>query len=159
MEFGHKVLLAESRRGLITDYRVLDGNPPDEKRVGEPLEHHRETFGIVPTLYAADRGFYSVPNIAALAAAGVTVECVPQRGGHKTAERAAYEKTRVFKRRRNSVPASGTDQRALSAVADEALRAPRSPPLRGLRRRRVLANNLLIIAAALRRKPSLLRAA
>ena len=29
VEFGHKVFLAESGRGLITDYRVLDGNPVD----------------------------------------------------------------------------------------------------------------------------------
>jgi IS5 family transposase len=66
VEFGHKVFLAESRLGLITDYRILNGNPPDEKRVSKSLEHHRETFGVVPTLYAADRGFYSVHNIEAL---------------------------------------------------------------------------------------------
>jgi hypothetical protein len=27
LEFGHKVFLAESAQGLITDYQVLDGNP------------------------------------------------------------------------------------------------------------------------------------
>ena len=27
IEFGHKVFLAESARGLITQYEVLDGNP------------------------------------------------------------------------------------------------------------------------------------
>lgn len=30
LEFGHKVLLAESAQGLITQYKVLYGNPSDE---------------------------------------------------------------------------------------------------------------------------------
>jgi transposase, IS5 family len=33
IEFGHKVFLAESARGLITQYEVLDGNPIDEQHV------------------------------------------------------------------------------------------------------------------------------
>jgi IS5 family transposase len=32
IEFGHKVFLAESARGLITQYEVLDGNPVDEQQ-------------------------------------------------------------------------------------------------------------------------------
>jgi IS5 family transposase len=42
MEFGHKVFLAESAKGLITQYQVLKGNPPDEQQVkgvaGTPQE-------------------------------------------------------------------------------------------------------------------------
>ena len=34
IEFGHKVFLAESARGLITQYEVLDGNPFDETACG-----------------------------------------------------------------------------------------------------------------------------
>ena len=30
VEFGHKVFLAESAKGLITQYEILKGNPPDE---------------------------------------------------------------------------------------------------------------------------------
>lgn len=97
VEFGHKVFLAESRHGLITDYRVLDGNPVDEMHVPPSLTQHQAAFGRVPALYAADRGFYTPDNVAALTAAGVGTECVPQRGGRKTAERTAYEKSRAFK--------------------------------------------------------------
>jgi IS5 family transposase len=97
VEFGHKVFLAESRRGLITDYRVLDGNPGDEGHVAPSLTQHEATFGHAPTLYAADRGFYTPANVEALTAAGVGTECVPQRGGGKTPERTAYEKSRAFK--------------------------------------------------------------
>lgn len=52
VEFGHKVFLAESRRGLITDYQVLAGNPVDEDRVAPSLQQHTTTFGTPPALYA-----------------------------------------------------------------------------------------------------------
>jgi IS5 family transposase len=81
VEFGHKVLLAESRRGLITDYQVLDGNPVDEMQVEPSLQRHCQHFGKVPRIYAADRGFYSAPNVALVSAAGVALESIPQRGG------------------------------------------------------------------------------
>jgi transposase, IS5 family len=37
IEFGHKVFLAESARGLITQYEVLNGNPSDEIHVTPSL--------------------------------------------------------------------------------------------------------------------------
>ena len=37
VEFGHKVFLAESAEGLITQYEVLKGNPPDEVHVASSL--------------------------------------------------------------------------------------------------------------------------
>ena len=97
-EFGHKVFLAESRRGLITEYRVLAGNPADEDQVRPSLAQHVRTFGAPPALYAGDRGFYSPANVQTLTQAGVTTACLPQRGGAKTPERAAHEQSRAFKR-------------------------------------------------------------
>src|SRR5215475_10660230 len=38
VEFGHKVFLAESAAGLITQYEVLRGNPPDEVHVAFSLQ-------------------------------------------------------------------------------------------------------------------------
>lgn len=96
-EFGHKVFLAESGAGLITDYRVLDGNPADTDHVSPSLERHQRLFGAGPTLYAGDRGFYTPANATTVTEAGVHTECLPQRGGHKTRARATYEKTRAFK--------------------------------------------------------------
>ena len=54
VEFGHKVFLAESARGLITQYEVLDGNPLDEQHVVISLARHKQTFGDVPKLYGSD---------------------------------------------------------------------------------------------------------
>ncbi len=97
VEFGHKVFLAESAQGLITDYQVLDGNPSDTDHVQSSLDRHQQTFGNPPDLYATDRGFFSVENVQSCEKAGVTHVSIPQRGGHKTAEQDALERSKAFK--------------------------------------------------------------
>jgi IS5 family transposase len=98
VEFGHKVFLAESSHGLITDYRVLDGNPVDSDHVQASLDHHQKTFQQAPDGYAADRGFYSVENVQNCKDAGVSQVCIPQRGGQRTAEQEELESSRTFKK-------------------------------------------------------------
>jgi transposase, IS5 family len=97
VEFGHKVFLAESAQGLITQYEVLSGNPSDEVHVAPSLRRHRQAFGRVPEVYGSDRGFFSEPNLACCNRDGVKVACIPQRGGKRTADREAYEKSSDFK--------------------------------------------------------------
>jgi transposase, IS5 family len=97
VEFGHKVFIAESAQGLITQYEVLKGNPPDEVHVVSSLQRHRQAFGHAPQLYGSDRGFFSEQNLASCKHAGVKVVCIPQRGGQRTARREAYERSAVFK--------------------------------------------------------------
>jgi IS5 family transposase len=98
IEFGHKVFLAESAQGLITQYEVLKGNPPDEVHVARSLQCHRQSFGRAPELYGSDRGFFSEPNLASCRHAGVKLVCIPQRGGKRTPRREAYERSAVFKK-------------------------------------------------------------
>jgi len=122
VEFGHKVLLAESRRGLITDYQVLDGNPVDEMQVEPSLQRHCQQFGRVPRIYAADRGFYSAPNVALVSAAGVALESIPQRGGRNPPPaRSLREKPPLQKRAEVSGWDRRTHQRAGSRPGHEAL--------------------------------------
>jgi transposase, IS5 family len=97
VEFGHKVFLAESAQGLITDYQVLDGNPSDTTHVPSSLDRHQQTFDRSPELYATDRGFFSTDNVQACEKAGVIQISIPQRGGHKTAEQDALERSKAFK--------------------------------------------------------------
>ena len=97
VEFGHKVFLAESAKGLITQYEVLKGNPPDEVHVASSLQHHRQAFGRAPELYGSDRGFFSEQNFASCKHAGVKLVCIPQRGGKRTPRREAYESSAAFK--------------------------------------------------------------
>ena len=98
VEFGHKVFLAESAHGLITEYRVLEGNPVDSDHVQASLDHHQKTFQHAPGHYAADRGFYSAENVQNCKDAGVSQVCIPQRGGQRTAEQEELERSRAFKK-------------------------------------------------------------
>jgi transposase, IS5 family len=98
VEFGHKVFLAESARGFVTQYEVLSGNPSDEDHVLPSLKRHKEDFGHMPQLVSADRGFFSERNVKSGKRSKVVVMCIPQRGGQKTAKRQAYEKSAEFKK-------------------------------------------------------------
>ena len=97
IEFGHKVFLAESAQGLITQYEVLKGNPSDEVHVAPSLQRHRQAFGRAPELYGSDRGFFSEQNLASCKHNGVKLVCIPQRGGKRTPAREACEKSAEFK--------------------------------------------------------------
>jgi IS5 family transposase len=160
VEFGHKVLIAESGNGLITDYRVLDGNPPDQDQLQPSLEQHQKMFGKPPEELAADRGFHSDDNLAACKEAGVIKECIPQCGGEKTPERRAYERSKVFKQ--------GQRFRAGSEGRISVLfrgRGMKRCLRHGLKRfetfvgAAVLANNLLVLAGLLEKKEKRRRAA
>src|SRR5882724_1926355 len=155
IEFGHKVFLAESAQGLITQYEVLKGNPSDEVHVAPSLDRHMEAFGRVPELYGSDRGFFSEQNIASCAQEGVKVVCIPQRGGKKTPEREAYEKSADFKQGqrfragiegRISVLFRGRGMKRCLAEGHERFELWVAAA--------VLANNLMNIAALLTRRPS-----
>jgi IS5 family transposase len=98
VEFGHKVFLAESAQGLITQYRVLKGNPSDEDHVESSLNAHRKTFGSVPEVFATDRGFDNEKNQKTCRKARIRCASIPQRGGKKTAKRQALEKSPDFKK-------------------------------------------------------------
>jgi transposase, IS5 family len=147
------VFLAESHCGLITDYRVVDGNPLDEGHVPPSLTQHETTFGRVPALYAADRGFYTPATVEAVTAAGVGTECVPQRGGKKTEARTAYETSRAFKQGQRF--RAGIEGRISVLLRG---RGMRRCLLEGRERfevfvgAAVLANNLLRIAELLRQR-------
>jgi IS5 family transposase len=97
IEFGHKVFLAASAHGLITQYEVLDGNPVGEQRVVPSLKRHKQAFGRAPDLHGSDRAFFREHNVAWCKQSGVKVVCIPQRGGANAPEREAYEKSSQFK--------------------------------------------------------------
>lgn len=160
VEFGHRVYIAESARGLITQYQVLDGNPADATHVESSLKRHRETFGGAPEIYSADRGFFSKANIEHCTQAGVELVCIPQRGGKKTTEQASYEKSPGFKNGqrfragiegRISVLFRGRGVKRCLAEGRE-----RFELLVGAA---VLANNLMVIARLLAEKPKQLKIA
>jgi IS5 family transposase len=57
VEFGHAVLLCQTREKFITDYEVFDQRPADCDLTEEVIQRHKELFGEVPDVLAADKGF------------------------------------------------------------------------------------------------------
>ena len=160
VEFGHQVFLAESARGLITQYRVLKGNPVDDAQVIPCLKRHTQMFGDAPELFSGDRGFFSPDSLKDCHHAGVLLACIPQRGGKKTPEREVFEKSPAFKRGqrfragiegRISVLFRGRGMKRCLAEGHE-----RFELLVGAA---VLANNLMAIAGLLLKKRQRHRAA
>jgi IS5 family transposase len=98
-EFGHKVWLDEVDGGIVTSYRVLDGNPPDRNQWQPSLEHHVQQFGRPPDQASGDRGVYSPENEAYATEIGVRRVILP-KPGRKSAARRQHEQQRWFKRGR-----------------------------------------------------------
>ena len=57
IEFGHKVLLTQSREKFITDFVVLEHNRTDDTLLPLVLDRHEEKSGQRPESVAADKGF------------------------------------------------------------------------------------------------------
>jgi transposase, IS5 family len=95
-EFGRKVWLDEVEGGIISGYRVLEGNPSDEKQLPPSLENHLKLFGRPPWLVAADRGVYSPANEEAALKKGVKRVALPKKGA-KNEERQRHERQGWFR--------------------------------------------------------------
>src|ERR1039458_7723853 len=161
VELGHKVFLAESAQGLITDYRVLKGNPADSDHVEASLERHQQTFQHPPEWYPGDRGFYSADNVQRCRDAEVGEVCIPQRGGKKTAEQEALERSRAFKKaQRFRVGIEGRISVLFRGRGMRRCRAKGRERFEMLVGAAVLANNLMRIAQLLEeQKPKRRRSA
>jgi transposase, IS5 family len=153
LEFGHKVFLAESAQGLITGYQVLKGNPADTAQVRASLEGHQNLFDGCPELYAGDRGFYSAENVKYCEQAGVSQVCIPQCGGHKSAEREALERSAAFKKgQRFRAGIEGRISVLFRGRGMKRCRAKGHERFEVLVGAAVLANNLLRLAELLRNR-------
>jgi transposase, IS5 family len=96
-EYGHKVWLEETEGGIISGYRVLEGNPADRDQLLPALEHHEERFGKPPRLVAADRAVYSPENERRCQKRGVERVCLP-KAGNNSQQRQEHERQGWFRR-------------------------------------------------------------
>lgn len=89
-EFGRKLWYSEVDGGLVSEYRILKGNPPDDRQWTPSLRHHQKLFKHPPKVATADRGVYSPENEQAARDAGIEFVALPQPGA-KNDERQAHE--------------------------------------------------------------------
>lgn len=99
-EFGRMVWLDEVEGGIVSGYRILDGNPSDSEQLQPSLDHHIELFEHPPDLLAGDRGLFSEANERAAESCGVQHVAIPKPGA-KSPERIAHEKQPWFRRGHN----------------------------------------------------------
>ncbi len=80
VEYGHKIWLNEVEGGLVSHYRILEGNPNDEQQWQPSLKAHLKTFHQPPYQASGDRGLYSEPNQQLAHDLGVKRVVLPKRG-------------------------------------------------------------------------------
>jgi len=95
-EFGRLVRLDEVENGIISGYSIAAGNPADQQQWVPALENHRNVFGQVPHLAAADRGFWSSANEKSALDLGIAQVVLPATG-RLSAKRAEHQKQRWFR--------------------------------------------------------------
>lgn len=95
-EFGKMVQIQEAENQIITVYEVFDQRPWDSELLVAAVDAHRQQFGKVPRLVAADAAFYSKANEDQLHKMGVRRVAVPNRNT-RSEERKRLQRRRWFK--------------------------------------------------------------
>jgi len=99
VEFGHKIWLDEVDGGIVSNYRILEGNPNDKTQWVPSLEQHETLFDQPPVQASGDRGLYSPDNETQAKKMGVRRVILP-KPGYRSAQRTAHERQRWFQRGR-----------------------------------------------------------
>lgn len=152
-EFGRKVWYSEVDGGLVSEYRILPGCPPDNQdQWTVSLKHHRQLFGHPPITATADRGVYTPANETAARRQQIPEIALPKPGA-KTPERRAYEALPWFKAALRF--RSGVEGRISVLRGPRGLRRCLNRGETGLERWvgwGVITNNLVVMATALTRR-------
>jgi IS5 family transposase len=148
-EFGHKIWIDEVDGGIVSTYRVLEGNPSDVTQWKPSLTQHQELFKRPPDQMSGDRGMYSADNEALAQRAGVRRVILPKRG-YRSAKRKQHERQRWF--RRGRYYHNGVEGRISVLKRRHGLDRCRYHGRKGFERWvgwGIIAHNLLVIGTAL----------
>jgi IS5 family transposase len=97
VEFGYKAQVADNVDGLVLDYRVEIGNPPDAPLLAPAIERIGRRVGKVPRAVTADRGYGEASVDDDLTQMGVTTVAIPRKG-KPSAKRREAEQQPAFRR-------------------------------------------------------------
>jgi IS5 family transposase len=97
VEFGYKAQLVDNDDGVIVDYNVEAGNPPDAPMLTPAIQRIKARAGRAPRAVTADRGYGEAAVEDDLRTAGVRYIVVPRKG-RPNAARRQIENRRAFKR-------------------------------------------------------------
>lgn len=95
IEFGHKVLIAQTGEKFIHHYKVMARRCEDKDLLEPAIESHRQLFGHYPDVLSTDKGFYeSMGHIAELEGKIRTVSIAKK--GRRTQAEYERETTEAF---------------------------------------------------------------
>jgi transposase, IS5 family len=97
VEFGYKAQVADNPDGVVLDYQVELGNPPDAPLLVPAVQRIIQQTGRVPGAVTADRQYGEAAIDQQLAALGVERVAIPRKG-RPGAGRRTHEHTRSFRR-------------------------------------------------------------
>jgi IS5 family transposase len=80
VELGRKAQVADNSDGVVVDYEVFQGNPPDAPQLPRSVARMKERFGQVPRRVAADHGYGEAPVYKELEDLGVKKVAIPKKG-------------------------------------------------------------------------------
>lgn len=94
-QFGYTAQVTDNRQGIVMDYEVEPGMPPDGPRLAPAVERAIAAVGAIPAAVTADRGYGQASVDEQLAALGVDLIAVLRKG--KTSQsRQAIEQADDF---------------------------------------------------------------
>jgi IS5 family transposase len=96
IEFGHKVLIAQTGEKFIHHYQVFPKREEDKELLEPTLKAHKQLFGTGPDVLATDKGFYkNMKQIVKLEKNIVTVSICKK--GRRNQQEYERESTEEFK--------------------------------------------------------------
>jgi transposase, IS5 family len=96
IEFGHKILLAQTGEKFIHHYQVFPRRQEDKDLLEPTLDIHTKLFGVSPDVLATDKGFYeSMEQVLSLEETITTVSICKK--GRRTLQEYERENSETFK--------------------------------------------------------------
>jgi IS5 family transposase len=88
VEFGYKAQVIDNEDGIVLDYTVEVGNPPDAPQLAPAIGRVAHRVGTVPRAATADRGYGEATVEQDLHTLGVKTVAIPRKGKPGQARRA-----------------------------------------------------------------------
>ncbi|MFQ5382336.1 MAG: ISNCY family transposase [Dehalococcoidia bacterium] len=96
IEFGHMINICQVESKFITDYEVFEKKPVEYELIEGALDSHKELFGKMPDVLAADKGYWEDAFTTERLRWKVPLVCIAKKG-RSTEEERAYERSLPFR--------------------------------------------------------------
>lgn len=97
VQFGYQAQVVDNAEGVVVDYTLNQGNPPDAPQLAPAVTRIKARFGKAPRAVAADRGYGEARVEDDLKALGVKRVAIPRKGRPGPA-RQRIERARGFRK-------------------------------------------------------------